>query len=898
MWPRHSAIFAVNCFGFFMVSQEKTPVMKQYLEIKSKHPDAILFFRMGDFYEMFYEDAKKASRILDIALTSRNKNAADPVPMCGIPYHAADSYIARIIKEGLKVAICEQVEDPKSAKGVVRREVIRIVTPGTVIDSSLLDSKRNNYLGAIYSHKDGYGLALLDVSTGEFKITEFIGQGAFETLSDEINSHDLEEILIPANTAVKDASLNSLRAENNTMFNSYEDWVFDYNIAYNALREQFHTVSLDGFGCEGMRLAIPAAGAIIHYIKETQKSVLEHINRLTCYDKNDFLGLDSSTIHSLNLIYKKHSNTKESLLGLLDETITSMGARKLKDWILRPLIDMDRIILRHQAVEEFKEKSFLRSDVRDLLKGIHDLERIIGRISFSLFGARDLVALKKSALTLPDLWRKLEETQSHLIQEILKNWDNLIDLTDLIHKAIADSPPAAMKEGGIIKDGFNRELDELRTILRDGRSWIIRLEEQEKKKTGITTLKIRYNKIYGYYIEVTKKNLGAVPASYIRKQSLVNCERFISQELKEYEAKILGAEEKMIALENEILQTVREKVVKEGKRVQKVAAKIAEIDVLLTFSAVSAKYNYVKPEMNNGSEMKITEGRHPIMERMDLETGFIPNDTDIDCDQNRIMIITGPNMAGKSTYLRQVALITLIAQMGCFVPAKEATLGILDKIFSRVGAQDNILKGQSTFMVEMNETANILNNATNRSLIILDEIGRGTSTFDGISIAWSVVEYLHDKIAIGAKTLFATHYHELTELAVLLDGVKNYNVLVREWNDKIIFLRKIVEGGSDKSYGIQVARLAGLPDIVLNRAKEVLSNLEKKEFNEAGIPNLGQKKESVNNKETKADQLQLFREQQNDLLLQELEKTDVNNMTPLDALNKLNELKKKIKQDK
>ncbi len=879
-----------------MSATEKSPMMKQYLDIKSKHPDSILFFRMGDFYEMFYEDAKKASRILDIALTSRNKNAADPVPMCGIPYHAADNYIARIIKEGLKVAICEQVEDPRSAKGVVRREVIRIVTPGTVIDSSLLDSKRNNYLGAIYPFKNAYGLAVLDVSTGEFKITEFAGANAFEALSDEIDALDLEEILIPGNAAEKDADLNNMKALNNKIYNSYEEWVFEYDIAYSALKDQFHTVSLDGFGCEGLKLAIPAAGAIIHYIKETQKSVLEHINRLSYYDKKDYLGLDSSTTRSLDLIYEKGNIKKNSLLSLLDETITSMGARKLKNWILKPLIDLEQTMLRHKAVEEFVKNIFLRSDVRNLLKEIHDMERIIGRISFSLFGARDMVALKKSALILPDLWRKLEETSSHLIQKILEDWDNLLDVVDLIDKAIVENPPAVMKEGGVIKDGFNRELDELRSILRDGKSWIARLEEQEKKKTGITTLKVRYNKIYGYYIEVTKKNLDAVPENYIRKQSLVNCERFISQELKEYEAKILGAEEKMIALENEIMQTLREKIAKEGKRVQNMAAKIAEIDVLLTFSEVSAKYNYSKPEMNNGFELQITEGRHPIMERMGLETGFIPNDTNMDCDQNRIMIITGPNMAGKSTYLRQVALIVLMAQMGCFVPVKEAKLGIVDKIFSRVGAQDNILKGQSTFMVEMNETANILNNATNRSLIILDEIGRGTSTFDGISIAWSVVEYLHDKAKAGAKTLFATHYHELTELSMILDGVKNYNVLVREWNDKIIFLRKIVEGGADKSYGIQVARLAGLPQEVLIRAKEVLSNLEKKEFNEAGVPTLGQKHGSLDNKEKKADQLQLFREKQNDLLLQELEKIDINGMSPLEALNKLNELKKKIKE--
>jgi DNA mismatch repair protein MutS len=542
------------------------------------------------------------------------------------------------------------------------------------------------------------------------------------------------------------------------------------------------------------------------------------------------------------------------------------------------------------------EDSFLRKDIRDLFKGIYDLERIIGRISFSLFGARDLVALKKSVQMLPQIQKKLEKSESHLIKEFLKDWDNMEDLSELIHRAIVENPPATLKDGGVIKDGFDRELDELRIICREGKSWIAKLEEKERNKTGISTLKIRYNKIYGYYIEVTKKNLSAIPQEYIRKQSLVNCERFISQELKEYEEKILGAEEKMVALENEILQDLRGKITKEGKRVQKAAAKIAEVDVLSCFAEVSAKYNYIKPEMDNGFELKILEGRHPLLERMDLETSFIPNDTRLDCDRTQIMIITGPNMAGKSTYLRQVALIVLMAQMGCFVPAKEAKLGIADKIFSRVGAQDNILKGQSTFMVEMNETANILNNATKRSLIILDEIGRGTSTFDGISIAWSVVEYLHEKNQLGAKTLFATHYHELTELSLILERVKNYNVQVREWNDKIIFLRKIVEGGADKSYGIQVARLAGLPNTVLSRAKEVLSNLEKKEFNEAGIPKLGQKKESLNTSKAIPDQLQLFKEKQNELLLRDLEKIDVDGMTPLEALIKLNELKGKIKE--
>ncbi|MBI5183629.1 MAG: DNA mismatch repair protein MutS [Nitrospinae bacterium] len=868
-----------------------TPAMRQYQDIKRKYPEAILFFRMGDFYEMFNEDAKIASKVLEITLTSRHKNKENPIPMCGIPYHAANSYVARLIKGGYKVAICEQVEDPNMAKGIVKREVIRVVTPGMILDSSLLDAKDNNYLVGIYPSEKGYGLSILDISTGEFKVTEFIGGDSFQELESEFNRVEPKEVLVPDGRK-DDSLLGTLFHNSRYNITPYLDWVFGYDFAYQILIDQLKTISLDGFGCEGMPLAISSGGALIHYIKETQRSSLSHINRIIVYNVKDYMNLDSSTVKNMELVVRGiDGSRKGSLIELLDLTVTAMGGRRLKDWILKPLLDIERIKERHEAVEEFKINPLLRDELRGFFKGIYDIERITGRITLSAANARDLIALKRSINLLPKIEDLLIGISSGLIHQLLTGWDNLIEIGELIEKGIDDDPPLGLKDGGLIKGGFNGELDELRKISREGKEWITNLEDLERQRTGIGSLKVRYNKVYGYYIEVTKKNLPLVPEGYIRKQSLVNTERFISPELKEYESKILGAEERIIELEYEIFNKIREEIAGEGKRIQKVARIIAELDLLLSLAEVAHRYNYVRPVINEGDSIDIIEGRHPILEQVDRGERFIPNDTHIDCHENQILIITGPNMAGKSTYLRQVALIVLMAQIGGFVPAKETTIGIVDRIFTRVGAHDNLLRGQSTFMVEMNETANILNNATSRSLIILDEIGRGTSTFDGVSIAWSVVEYIHDSERVGARTLFATHYHELTELSMILKRVKNYNIAVREWNEEIIFLRKIVKGGADKSYGIQVARLAGLPAEVLKRAKEVMMNLEESELNEIGMPKLGYKKYST--KEMTPAQLSLFQAPQ-DILKERIREIDIDNITPMEALNKLHELKKMV----
>ncbi|MFV1950631.1 MAG: DNA mismatch repair protein MutS [Nitrospinota bacterium] len=871
-----------------MSAIEITPVMKQYQDIKSNHPDAILFFRMGDFYEMFNDDAKIASKALEITLTSRHKNTENPIPMCGIPYHAANSYVARLIKGGYKVAICEQVEDSKVAKGIVKREVVRVVTPGTILDSSLLNAKDNNYLGGIYPSQKGYGLAILDISTGEFKVTEFIGEDLFQELESEFNRVEPKEVLVPEGKK-GDTILKTLDHDSRYNITPYEDWVFGYDFAYQILIDQLKTISLDGFGCEEMKLAISAAGALIHYIKETQRSSLDHINRIIAYNVRDYMNLDSSTVRNMELVIRDIDGLRSgSLVELLDLTVTAMGGRRLKDWILKPLLDPERIRERHEAVEEFKINPLLRDELRGIFKGIYDMERITGRVTLSAANARDLIALKISINSLPKIENLLMGISSGLIRRLLNGWDNLEEIGELIEKGIADDPPPGLKEGGLIKKGFNEELDDLRKISREGKDWIASLEETERQRTGINSLKVRYNKVYGYYIEVTRKNVPLVPEDYIRKQSLVNTERFISPELKEYESKILGAEERIIEIEYEIFNRIREKIAGEGKRIQQVARIIAELDVLFSLAEAADRYNYVRPVISEGDSIDITEGRHPILEQVDRGERFIPNDTHIGCHENQILIITGPNMAGKSTYLRQVALIVLMAQIGSFVPAKEASIGIVDRIFTRVGAHDNLLRGQSTFMVEMNETANILNNATSRSLIILDEIGRGTSTFDGVSIAWSVVEYIHDSDRLGARTLFATHYHELTELSMILKRVKNYNIAVREWNEEIIFLRKIVKGGADKSYGIQVARLAGLPAEVLKRAKEVLMNLEESELNEIGMPKLGSKKYAP--EEMTTAQLSLFTAPP-DPLKERLRGIDIDSITPIEALNKLHELK-------
>ena len=871
--------------------EDDTPMMRQYQSIKKEHPGAILFFRMGDFYEMFNEDAVSASRILEITLTSRNKKKSNPTPMCGVPHHAANSYIARLVKSGKKVAICEQMEDPKTTKGLVKRSVVRIVTPGTVLDENLLDPKSNHFLTSVYANKECVGLAILDMTTGLFQVAELNGSDSAKHISEEIYKLDPREIIVPESMTKNDykqwsSFLNSMHIQ------TREDWTFGHTDAIRLLSEHFKTHSLDGFGCSEMSSAVCAAGALLRYVQETQKCSLEHILSLSTFNVENYMALDQTAVKSLELAKSSDGNRKTSLLGLLDRSLTPMGARRIKDWVLKPLINLFEIQKRHNIVEGFISEPLIRSDLRGFLKQVLDIERLLARISLSFCTARDLIALKTSIIQFPRIHNCIAQSVSQDLQDFLQTWDNLEDVYEVINENIIDDPPFNLKEGNIIKTGFNKSLDHLKSLCKEGKNWIASLEKKERERTGIPSLKIGYNKIYGYYIEVTKKHLDRVPDAYIRKQSLVNAERFISPELKHREEEITGTEVKIKELEHELFQNIRQLISKQGKRIQEMAKIVGDLDSLAAFAEIAQNLHYVRPEMNEGEEIHITSGRHPLIEILGTENEYIPNDTMLDNSGNQIMIITGPNMAGKSTYLRQVALISLMAQIGSFVPAENARLGVVDRIFSRVGAQDNLLKGQSTFMVEMNETANILNNATSKSLIILDEIGRGTSTFDGISIAWSIVEFLNDPNNIGAKTLFATHYHELTDLAALFPGIKNYNVQVKEWSDKIIFLRKIAEGGADKSYGIQVARLAGLPERILKRAKEVLLKLESKELDKKEFQRINMPKENLLPEE--AIQMNLFKELNNSVT-QKLIDTDPETLTPRQALDLIFDLKKIIK---
>ena len=870
----------------------ETPMMRQYQRIKKDHPEAILFFRMGDFYEMFHKDAVTASRILEIALTSRNKNKSNAIPMCGIPYHAANAYIAKLIKNGKKVAICEQTEDPKAAQGLVKREVVRVITPGTVLDDGLLDPKSHHYLVSLYFDREGFGLAALDISTGLFKATELSGENAEALLTDEIDKLDPREIIVPQSTMDGGGGQTANLKNQGRCLQPVEDWSFSHGHAYPLLLEHFKTHSLEGFGCDHLRKAVCAAGALIQYLQDTQKSTLDHINAISTFNIHNFMLLDQSTVHNLELVQSGDGRRSGSLLDLLDLSCTAMGARRIREWILKPLVEISEIENRQDIVEEFNNDLIRRDEARRHLKQIHDLERLLGRISLAMGTARDLAAFKSSLRTLPALLELLRRCQTPALAKYTDSWDNLEDLFDCIDRMIVDDPPLNMKEGNLIKPGCDDELDRLKSVSRKSKQWIASLETREKERTGIPLLKIGYNKIYGYYIEITKKNLDRVPPDYIRKQSLVNAERFVSPELKQYEEDILGAEEKIAVLEHKLFQMTRQTVAAQGHRIQAMAGALSEIDALLAFAEAAHQGRFSRPRVHEGDTLRIDNGRHPLVERIAPDGQFIPNDTLLDCDANQIMIITGPNMAGKSTYLRQVAIITLMAQIGSFVPAEQAEIGMVDRIFSRVGAQDYLLKGQSTFMVEMNETANILNNASPKSLIILDEIGRGTSTFDGISIAWSIVEYLHGPGNIGAKTLFATHYHELTDIASFLDGVKNLNIQVKEWNDEIIFLRKIAPGSADKSYGIQVARLAGLPNQVLQRATEILFNLEKNEYDEVGAPKIGHS--STADADGGPGQMTLFTTPANPLY-QKLADIDPDTLAPRQALELIYELSRLTK---
>ncbi|MBI1922350.1 MAG: DNA mismatch repair protein MutS [Geobacter sp.] len=868
---------------------ELTPMMRQYLEIKAAHPDTILFFRLGDFYEMFLDDAVKASRILDIALTSRNKNSdgAD-VPLCGVPYHSATPYISRLIEAGEKVAICEQVEDPKAAKGIVKREVVKVVTPGMVTDGENLSPKENNYLLSIFTDNGPrWGVAYLDLSTGEFRVTELESPEAAVSEAICVNPR---EIIVPSSFK-ENGALEPFSVVNSGRVLTYiDEWVYDPDYSRRMLSTHFGVASAEALGCGGMKEGVLAASAVLYYVQETQKGTVPHIRELSPYRTREFLVLDEASRRNLELTATlAEGKRKGSLLDVLDRTATAMGGRKLRQWLNYPLVDVARIGERQDAIEELITESALRGDIASRLEGVYDLERLNGRIGMASASAKDLVALKSSLERLPDLLRFLEGLSTPLIRTLRDTIDPLEDVTSLISRAIVPDPPFVLRDGGIIAEGYNAELDELRAISREGKGFIARLEAKERERTGIHSLKVRYNKVFGYYIEITRANLAGVPEDYQRRQTLANAERFITPELKEYEDKVLGAEERIAEIEYNLFQEVRNMVAVQGGRIARTADCLASLDVLVSLADIAHERGYCRPTVDDGDTISITEGRHPVVEAMNLGERFVSNDVLLDNAENQLIIITGPNMAGKSTFMRQVALITIMAQMGSFVPATEARIGVADRVFTRVGASDNLARGQSTFMVEMMETAAILRSATPKSLVILDEIGRGTSTFDGVSIAWAVAEYLHDTPGRTARTLFATHYHELTELAVTRGRVKNHNVAVREWNDQIIFLRKIVPGGASHSYGIQVARLAGLPAEVIGRAREILRNLEKGEFTDEGMPRLARGKQQA--PATPAPQLALF-EGDEDLLRKRLKGLKIASLTPLEALNLLDELKR------
>ncbi len=861
-----------------------TPMLKQYMGIKSQYPDAILFFRMGDFYEMFFEDARTASRILGITLTSRGTYNGEKVPMCGIPHHASRSYVARLVASGWKVAICEQVEEPGSGKGVVKREVIRLVTPGSIVDEGDLDEKSNLYMAALCGGDERYGLAHVDLSTGEFRVTEICSHGE---LIDELRRINPAELLVP-----DDGGLSEREELSGYRIEILPGEGFERSGAERLLKEQLGVRSLAGFGCQDMPEGIRAAGALVYYLRENQKGRLEHIKELASYRLGDYMVLDESTCAHLELLKTmRRQSVKGSLFQILDRTVTPMGSRLLKRWIMYPLIHVDRIRDRLAAVASFKEDPLLREGIRGELDKMYDLERLNGKISLGRANARDLLALKASIRHLPGIKERLYDSPSTLLSEIARQIDTLTDVAEWINEAIHDDPPVSIKEGGIIREGYDGELDKLISMSRDGKGWIAKFAASEQERTGIPSLKVGFNKVFGYYIEISKANLHLVPADYIRKQTLVNGERYITEALKSVEEQILSAEERRVKLELEIFERIRARVAAENQRIKDTAQCIAKIDVLAGLAETAEMNDYTYPEVNETTEIDIKEGRHPVIEKTVKDEAFVPNDIHLDGADQEVLIITGPNMAGKSTILRQTALSVLMAQMGSFVPASRASIGLVDRIFTRVGTSDDLAMGQSTFMVEMNETANILRHATTRSLVILDEIGRGTSTYDGLSIAWAVAEALHDKDGQGVRTLFATHYHELTELAATKPRVKNFNIAVREWNDRIIFLRKIVPGETSRSYGIQVARIAGLPGHVLKRAKEILENLEGAELDEAGRPRLARS----SSKGDQEDMIQLGLFSSRDQKLRSwIENLDISNLTPLEALNELSRMKEYV----
>nr|WP_055260988.1 DNA mismatch repair protein MutS [Coprococcus comes] len=873
-------------------------MMKQYMQTKEEYKDCILFYRLGDFYEMFFDDALTASKELEITLTGKNCGLEERAPMCGIPYHAVDSYLNRLVSKGYKVAICEQVEDPKTAKGIVKREVIRVVTPGTNLDTQGLDETKNNYIMCIVYMADRYGLSVADVTTGEYLVTELDSQ---TKLMDELYKFMPSEIVCNEAFYMSGLDLDDLKNRLHMAIYSLEAWYFDDALCRETLQEHFKVASLEGIGLSDYECGMIASGALLKYLEETQKNSLSHMSRLTRYATGNYMVLDSATRRNLELVETLREKQKRgSLLWVLDKTKTAMGARTLRKYVEQPLIDKKSIVKRLDAVAELKDNAICREEIREYLNPVYDLERLVGKITYQSANPRDLIAFQSSLSMLPSVKCILKDMESDLLKEIYEELDPLEELCDLVGRAIQEEPPLAMKEGGIIKDGYNEEVDRLRKAKSEGKNWLADLETKEREKTGIKNLRIRYNKVFGYYLEVTNSFKDLVPDYYTRKQTLANAERYIIPELKELEDTILGAEDKLCALEYELYCEVRNTIAAELTRIQRTAKAVAKLDVIASLALVAERNNYVRPKINEKGVIDIRDGRHPVVEKMIPNDMFIANDTYLDDKKQRISIITGPNMAGKSTYMRQAALIVLMAQLGSFVPASSANIGLVDRIFTRVGASDDLASGQSTFMVEMNEVANILRNATSKSLLILDEIGRGTSTFDGLSIAWAVVEYISNSKLLGAKTLFATHYHELTELEGKISNVNNYCIAVKEKGDDIVFLRKIVKGGADKSYGIQVAKLAGVPDPVINRAKEIVEELVTADIT-GKVKNIAvQGSETKKKTQKKLDevdltQFSLFDTVKDDDVLNELKELDISHMTPMDAMNKLYQLQNKLR---
>ena len=876
-----------------------TPMMTQYLETKKQYPDCILFYRLGDFYEMFFEDALTASKALEITLTGKDCGLEERAPMCGVPFHAVDSYLNKLVQKGFKVAIAEQMEDPKQAKGLVRREVIRVVTPGTITSDQALDETKNNYLMGLVYLGEVFGIAAADISTGDFFVTEVKSE---RDLFDEINKFSPSEIICNDPFYMSGVDIDGLKERYQVAVSALDGHFFGEETCRKILMEHYRVGNLDGLGLADYDTGVIAAGSVMQYLYETQKSTLEHLTTLTPYQVGQFMVIDTSTRRNLELVETLREKQKRgTLLWVLDKTKTAMGARYLRSCIEQPLIHKEEILIRQEAVQELNMNYISREEICEYLHSVYDLERLIGRISYKTANPRDLLAFQQSLAMIPHIKGIMEEFCSPLLKQYQEELDPMEDLRTLIEQAIIEEPPVSVRDGGIIRDGFHEEADKLRHAKTEGKTWLAELEAREKEKTGIKTLKVKFNKVFGYYFEVSNSFKNQVPDYFIRKQTLVNGERYTTNELKNLEDIIMGAEDKLVSLEYELFCQVRDTIAAQVVRIQKTAKALAGIDMFASLSVVATRHNYVKPSINEKGIIQIKNGRHPVVEQMMRDDLFVSNDTRLDNGKNRVSIITGPNMAGKSTYMRQVALIVLMAQLGSFVPADEANIGICDRIFTRVGASDDLASGQSTFMVEMTEVANILRNATKNSLLVLDEIGRGTSTFDGLSIAWAVVEHISATKILGAKTLFATHYHELTELEGTINGVNNYCIAVKEQGDDIVFLRKIIRGGADKSYGIQVAKLAGVPDSVIARAKEIAEELSgaditarAREIAQSGAP-LPQRKAVPKPDEVDLQQMSLFDTVKDDDIIRELGELEISQMTPIDALNTLYRLQTKLK---